>query len=44
MNGKRPVILQAVGNSKYPLYCLVISSFVNVGLDILFVGVFRWVR
>lgn len=35
-------ILQAVGNSKYPLYCLVISSFVNVGLDILFVGVFRW--
>ena len=26
-------ILQAVGNSKYPLYCLVVSSFVNVGLD-----------
>ena len=35
-------ILQAVGNSRYPLYCLVVSSFVNVGLDILFVGVFRW--
>lgn len=35
-------ILQAVGNSRYPLYCLVVSSVVNVGLDILFVGVFRW--
>lgn len=32
-------ILQAVGNSRYPLYCLIVSSLVNVGLDILFVGV-----
>ena len=35
-------ILQAVGNSRYPLYCLMISSVVNVGLDFLFVGVFEW--
>ena len=35
-------ILQAVGNSRHPLYYLVISSVVNVILDILFVGVFRW--
>ena len=35
-------ILQAVGNSRHPLYYLVISSVVNVGLDLLFVGVFRW--
>ncbi len=35
-------ILQAVGNSRYPLYCLVVSSLVNVGLDILFVGVLGW--
>lgn len=33
-------ILQAVGNSKHPLYYLIISSLINVGLDILFVGVF----
>ena len=35
-------ILQAVGNSRHPLYYLVISSVVNVVLDILFVGVFHW--
>lgn len=35
-------ILQAVGNSRYPLYCLVVSSIVNVCLDLLFVGVFEW--
>ena len=35
-------ILQAVGNSRHPLYYLVVSSVVNVVLDILFVGVFRW--
>lgn len=32
-------ILQAVGNSRYPLYCLIVSSLVNVGLDVLFVGI-----
>lgn len=31
-------ILQAVGNSRSPLYYLVISSVVNVALDLLFVG------
>ena len=31
-------ILQAVGDSRSPLYYLVISSAVNVALDLLFVG------
>ena len=35
-------ILQAVGDSKRPLYYLVFSSVLNVLLDLLFVGVFRW--
>ncbi len=34
-------IFQAVGNSKYPLYYLIISSVLNVVLDILFVTVFN---
>lgn len=34
-------ILQAVGDSKHPLYYLMISSVVNVLLDLLFVGVFK---
>lgn len=35
-------ILQAVGDSRRPLYYLMLSSFINVGLDLLFVGGFRW--
>ncbi len=35
-------ILRAVGDSKRPLYYLIISSLVNVLLDLLFVGVFKW--
>lgn len=35
-------ILQAVGDSRHPLYYLIISSLVNVALDLLFVGAFRW--
>lgn len=35
-------ILQAVGDSKHPLYYLIFSSVVNVVLDLLFVGVFKW--
>lgn len=35
-------ILQAVGDSKHPLYYLIFSSIVNVVLDLLFVGVFKW--
>lgn len=35
-------ILQAVGDSRHPLYYLVFSSVVNVLLDLLFVGVFRF--
>lgn len=34
-------ILRAVGNSRTPLYCLIVSSVINVGLDILFVAGFR---
>lgn len=35
-------ILRAVGDSRHPLYFLIFSSCVNVTLDLLFVGVFRW--
>lgn len=35
-------ILRAVGDSKHPLYYLILSSLVNVALDFLFVGAFRW--
>ncbi len=35
-------IMNAVGDSKRPLYYLVFSSLLNVGLDLLFVAVFRW--
>ena len=35
-------ILQAVGDSRHPLYYLIFSSLVNVALDLLFVGAFRW--
>lgn len=34
-------ILQAVGDSKHPLYYLIFSSVVNILLDLLFNGVFR---
>lgn len=34
-------ILQAVGDSKHPLYYLVISSVINVILDLIFVGGFH---
>lgn len=34
-------ILQAVGDSKHPLYYLIFSSIINVILDLLFVGVFH---
>lgn len=35
-------ILRAVGDSKRPLYFLIIASFVNIGLDILFVAGLKW--
>lgn len=35
-------ILNAVGDSKRPLYYLIFSSVLNVLLDLLFVGAFRW--
>lgn len=34
-------ILQAVGDSKHPLYYLVISSVINIILDIVFIAVFH---
>ncbi len=35
-------ILNALGDSRRPLYYLIISSILNVALDLLFIGVFRW--
>lgn len=35
-------IFRAVGDSKRPLYYLIASTIVNILLDLLFVGVFRW--
>lgn len=35
-------ILHAVGDSRHPLYYLMFSTCINVVLDLLFVGVFRW--
>jgi len=35
-------ILQAVGDSRHPLYYLIASSLINVALDFLFVGAFHW--
>ncbi len=34
-------IMQAVGNSRHPLYYLIVSSVINIALDYLFIGVFR---
>lgn len=35
-------VMQALGDSKHPLYYLVISSVVNVGFDFLFIFGFGW--
>ena len=35
-------IMNAVGDSKRPLYYLIISSLLNIALDCLFIGVFGW--
>ncbi len=35
-------IMQSVGDSRHPLIYLIISSIINVVLDLLFVGVFHW--
>lgn len=35
-------MLRGVGDSKTPLYFLIISSVLNVGLDLLFILVFEW--
>lgn len=35
-------ILQSVGDSKHPLIYLIISSVINIVLDLLFIGVFRF--
>lgn len=35
-------ILRAVGDSRHPLYFLIFSSFVNVGLDLFFILVCGW--
>lgn len=35
-------IMNALGDSKRPLYYLIVSSVLNILLDLLFVGAFRW--
>lgn len=35
-------IMRALGDSLHPLYYLIFSSIVNMGLDLLFVAVFHW--
>lgn len=35
-------VLRAVGDSKRPLYCLIVGVVTNVVLDLLFVRVFHW--
>ena len=35
-------ILNALGDSRRPLHYLIISSLINIALDLLFIGVFRW--
>ena len=35
-------ILRGLGDSKTPLYFLIISTFINIGLDLLFVLVLKW--
>ena len=35
-------IFRAVGNSRYPLYCLIVACILNILLDLLFVSVFKW--
>ena len=35
-------ILRAVGDTARPLYYLIATTFVNIALDLLFVGAFRW--
>ena len=35
-------IMNAVGDSRRPLNYLIISSLMNIALDVLFVGIFKW--
>lgn len=35
-------VLRALGDSKTPLYFMVLACFINIGLDLLFVINFRW--
>ena len=35
-------MLRAVGNSRQPFYCVLVTAVSNIGLDLLFMGVLRW--
>lgn len=35
-------VFRGMGDSKTALYCLIVASLANIGLDILFVGGFHW--
>lgn len=35
-------LLRGIGNSKIPLYSIILSSIVNIILDLVFINIFRW--
>ena len=35
-------VIRALGDSRTPLYFLILASFLNIGLDLLFIMVFHW--
>ena len=35
-------VLRGLGDSKTPLYFLIVATVANIILDLLFVGVFKW--
>ena len=35
-------VLRGIGDSKAPLYSVLVSTIINIMLDIIFVAVFRW--
>lgn len=35
-------VIRAIGDSETPLYFLILSTFINVGLDFLFIAGFKW--
>ncbi len=42
MNNLYANLMKAMGNSRTPLFFQIVSAFLNVGMDLLFVAVFKW--